>query len=87
MDTSSSDEISVGVVTIARSIFHGYPDIEIIVSGLLPRQFIGLREELRLMWPMIIWETIAKKKKEKDFHGPRPRLDFAWQFSKHGTVL
>ena len=34
---SSSDEISVGVVTIARSIFHRYPNIEIIVSGLLPR--------------------------------------------------
>ena len=37
IDTSSSDEISVGVVTIARSIFHRYPNIEIIVSGLLPR--------------------------------------------------
>ena len=37
IDTSSSDEISVGVVTIARSIFHRYPKIEIIVNGLLPR--------------------------------------------------
>ena len=37
IDTSSSDEISVGVVTIDRSIFHRYPDIEIIVNGLLPR--------------------------------------------------
>ena len=37
IDTSSSDEISVCVVTIARSIFHCYPNIEIIVSGLLPR--------------------------------------------------
>ena len=37
INTSSSDEISVGVVTIARSIFHRYPNIEIIVSGLLPR--------------------------------------------------
>ena len=37
IDTSSSDEISVGVVTISRSIFHRYPNIEIIVSGLLPR--------------------------------------------------
>ena len=25
--------------------------------------FIGLREELKLMRPMIIWETIAKSKK------------------------
>ena len=37
IDTSSSNEISVGVVTIARSICHCYPNIEIIVSGLLPR--------------------------------------------------
>ena len=35
--TSSSDEISVDVVTIARSIFYRYSNIEIIVSGLLPR--------------------------------------------------
>ena len=39
IDTSSTDEISVGVVTIAkcRSTSHRYPNIEIIVSGLLPR--------------------------------------------------
>ena len=37
IDSSSSNEISVGVVTIARSICHCYPNIEIIVSGLLPR--------------------------------------------------
>ena len=37
IDTSSSDKISVGVVTIARSIFRRYPNIEIIVSSLLPR--------------------------------------------------
>ena len=37
IDTSSSDEISVSVVTIARCIFHRYPNIEIIVNGLLPR--------------------------------------------------
>ena len=57
IDTSSSDEISVGVVNIGRSIFHRCPNIEIIVSGLLPRDihwFIGLREELKLMKPMII---------------------------------
>ena len=37
IDTTSSDEISVGMVTVTRSIFHRYPNIEIIVSGLLPR--------------------------------------------------
>ena len=36
IDTSSPDEISVGVVNIARSISHHSPNIEIIVSGLLP---------------------------------------------------
>ena len=39
IDTNSSNEISVSVVTIARSISHRYPNIEIIVSGLLPRHF------------------------------------------------
>ena len=37
INTSSSDEISVGVVTIARSISHCYPNIEVIVSSLLQR--------------------------------------------------
>ena len=37
IDTSSSDEISVGVVSIARSTLDRYPNIEIIASGLLPR--------------------------------------------------
>ena len=36
IDTSNSDEISVGVVTIARSTYRRYPNIEVIVSGLLP---------------------------------------------------
>ena len=35
---------------------------------------------------MIISETIAKNK-TKDIRAPRPRLDFARQFSKHGTIL
>ena len=42
IDTSSSDKISLGIFTIARSISHRYPDIEVFVSGLLP---IGLRKE------------------------------------------
>ena len=37
IDTNSSNNISVGAVTIARSISHRQPNIEIIVSGLLPR--------------------------------------------------
>ena len=37
MDSNNSNGISVGVVTIARSISHLYPNIEIIISSLLPR--------------------------------------------------
>ena len=37
IDTRSSKKIHLGVVTIARSISHRYPNIEAIVSGLLPR--------------------------------------------------
>ena len=40
--TSSSDEISVGVVTIARSISHRQANIEIIVSGFLPKDIHSL---------------------------------------------
>ena len=34
VDTSSSDEISFGVVTIPRSIFHRYPTLDAIIIGL-----------------------------------------------------
>ena len=37
INTSSSDEIVLGVATLARSISQCYPNIEVIVSGLLPR--------------------------------------------------
>ena len=40
--SSSSDEISVGVVTIARSISHRQANIEIIVSGFLPKDIHSL---------------------------------------------
>ena len=86
IDTSSSDEISAGVVTIARSILHRYPNIEIIVSGLLPRDIHWSTRRIKIN------ETNDylgdyKNKKKNDFHAPRLRLNFARQFSKHGTVL
>lgn len=34
---SRSNEISLGVLTIARSIFYCYPNVEVIVSELLSR--------------------------------------------------
>ena len=48
IDTSSSDEISAGVVNIARSILHRYPNIEIIVSGLLPRDNHWLTRRVKI---------------------------------------
>ena len=85
IDTCSSDEISMGVVTIARSIFHRYPNIEIIVSGLLPRDIHWSTRRVKINETNDYLRDYCKKK--KDFHAPRPRLDFARQFSKHGTVL
>ena len=86
IDTSSSDEISVGVVTIARSIFHRYPNIEIIVSGLLPRDIHWSTRRVKINETNDYLRDYWKNKKN-DFHAPRPGLDFARQFSKHGTVL
>ena len=86
IDTSSSDEISVGVVTIARSIFHRYPNIEIIVSGLLPRDIHWSTRRVEINETNDYLTTIAKNQKN-NLHAPRSRLEFARQFSKHGTVL
>ena len=87
IDTSSSDEISVGVVTIARSIFHCYPNIEIIVSGLLPRDIHWSTRRVKINETNDYLRDYCKKIKKNDFHAPRPRLDFARQFSKHETLL
>ena len=86
IDTSSSDEKSVGVVTITRSIFHRYPNIEIIVSGLLPRDIHWSTQRVKINETNDYLRDYWKNKKN-DFHAPRPGLDFARQFSKHGTVL
>ena len=50
IDTSSSDEINVGMVTIARSrsIFHRYANIEIIVRGLLPRDIHWSKQRVKI---------------------------------------
>ena len=48
IDTSSSDEISVGVVTITRSISHRYRNIEIIVSALLPRDISWFTQRVKI---------------------------------------
>ena len=48
IDTNSSNEISVGVVTIARFISHCYPNVEIIVGGLLPRDFHWYTQRVKI---------------------------------------
>ena len=54
IDTSSSDEISVGVVTIARSISIVTQISRSFLVAFYEEKFIGLCEELKLMRPMII---------------------------------
>ena len=83
IDTSSSDEISEGVVTIARSIFHRYPNIYITVSGLLPRDIHWSTQRVKINETNDYLRDYCKK----NSHAPRPRLGFARQFSKHRTVL
>ena len=88
IDTSSSDEIRLGVLTIARSISHRYPNKEIIVSGLLPRYIHWSTPRVKINETNdYLREYIKQKRIKKDFNAPRPRLDFARQFSKHRTVL
>ena len=65
--TSSSDEISVGVVTIARSIFHRYPNIEIIVSGLLPRDIHWSTRRVKINETNDYLRDYCKKIKKKTF--------------------
>ena len=48
IDTSSSYEKSVGVVTITGSISHSYPNIEIIVSGILPRDIPWFTQRIKV---------------------------------------
>ena len=67
IDTSSSDEISVGVVTIARSIFHRYPNIEIIVSGLLPRDIHWSTRRVKINETNDYLRDYCKKIKKKTF--------------------
>ena len=86
IDTSSSDEISVSVVTIATSIYHRYPNIEVIVGYLLPRDIHWSTRRVKINKNNDYLRNYCKKWK-KDIRAPRPRLDFAGQFSKHITIL
>ena len=65
IDTSSSDKISVGVVTIARSIFRRYPNIEIIVSSLLPRDIHWSARRVKINETQWLSERLLQKIKKK----------------------
>ena len=86
IDTSSSDKIRLGGVTIARSISHRYLNIDVIVSGLVPRDIHWSTRRVKINKPMFIWQTIAKNP-TKWLSCARPRLDFARQLFKHGIIL
>ena len=76
------------MVTIARSISHRYPNIEVNVSGLLPRDIHWSTRRVKINKTNDYLKDYCERlKKKNDFHAPRPRLDFARQFSKHGTIL
>ena len=76
IDTSSSDEKSVGVVTIARSISHRYPNIEITVSGLLPRDIHWSTRRVKISETNDYLRHYCKKSKKMTFM----REDQDWTF-------
>ena len=65
--TSNSNETSVGVVTMTRSIFHCYPNIEIIVSGLLPRDIHWSKRRVKINETNDHLRDYCKKKKKLSY--------------------
>ena len=76
INTSSSDEISLGVVTIARPISHCYPNIEVIVSGLLPRDIHWSMLRVKIKKTNTLSETLLRKIQQINFH----MQDADWTF-------
>ena len=74
------------MVTVAISIFHRYPNIEITVSSLLPRDIHWSTRIVKINETNDYLRDYCKKEKKLTFMR-QPRLDFARQLSKHGTVL
>ena len=73
IDTSNSDEISLGFAVIARSICHRHPDIE--VSGLLQREIIWSTWS-KNNEDQCLSEKLLRQIQQNNFHEPRHRLDF-----------
>ena len=70
--TRSSDEIILGVVTIARSIYHRYPNIEVIVSGLLPRGIHWSTRRVKLNKTNAYLRNYCKKSNKVTFMRQNP---------------
>ena len=77
IESNSSNEISVGVVTIARSISHRYPNTEIIVSGLLPRDFQWFTRRVKINKTNDYLKDYCKRSKKMTFMRQGPELDSA----------
>ena len=65
IDTSSSDEIRLGVLTNAKSISHRYPNKQIIVSGLLPRYIHWSTRRVKINETNDYLRDYIKKKKKR----------------------
>ena len=69
---SSSDETSLGVTTIARSISHRYPNMEVIVSGLLPRDIHWSKQGVKINNANAYLRDYYKKSNKKTFMRQEP---------------
>ena len=69
---SSSDETSLGVTTIARSISHRYRNMEVIVSGLLPRDIHWSKQGVKINNANAYLRDYYKKSNKKTFMRQEP---------------
>ena len=61
IDTSSSDEISLGIFAIARSISQRHPNIKVIVSELLPRDIYWSKQRVKIKKTYAYMKDYCKK--------------------------
>ena len=87
MDTINSDELNLSIVAIASSISQRYPNIEVIVCGLLTKTFSLVYSKSKNREHRCLSERPLQQIHKNDFHEPRPRLDFAGQLFKHKAIL
>ena len=73
---SSSDETSLGVITTDRSFSNRYPNMEVIVSGLLPRDIHWSKQGVKINKADAYLRDYCKKPNKKTFL----RQDPDWTF-------